>query len=250
VLQHFVDSSQTELQLLDATALLLSPVGELQHFYRRLLRHTGLELMPLDDAEQFLQWCGSQQQQKLDYLLLDEQFVQTDVALAGRLLRVVRRYFPEVQLLVMTTQPSLWHELTTTLQLRLLLKPLVNTLLQQALVSKNTGIFAFEARKIWLYQPNSLQYWFEEQQLLALGYQVQKVSNIEKLSGLSANDLVLVPSTLQADLELNNCRALILWTCQTCGQLAGVQHGWLVGQGACALSRQLFVLLSSRKYAE
>ncbi len=250
VLQHFVDSSQTELQLLDATALLLSPVGELQHLYRRLLRHTGLELMPLDDAEQFLQWCGSQQQHKLDYLLLDEQFVQADVALAGRLLHVVRRYFPEIQLLVMTTQPGLWHELATTLQLRLLLKPLVNTLLQQALVSKKSGIFAFGAQKIWLYQPDPLQYWFEEQQLLALGYQVQKVSNIEKLSGLSANDLVLVPSTLQADLALNNCRALILWTCQTCDQLAGVQHGWLVGQGACALSRQLFVLLSSRKYAE
>jgi len=249
-LQQIGEGSQTELHLLDATALLLSPTGELQHLYRRLLRHTGLELMPLDDAAQFMQWCASQQQQKLDYLLLDEQFVNGDVALAEQLLRVVRRYFPQVQLLVITAQPMQWRDLVVALQLRLLQKPLVNTLLQQALMAQVAGVFAFRPQKVWLYQPDPLQYWFQEQQLLTLGYQVQKVSECLQLSGLSAIDLVLVPATLQADVNLSNCRASILWTCQTFSQVSAVRHGWLVGQGACALSRHLFVLISSRKLVE
>ena len=248
VLQHAEEGVQTELQLVDATALLLSPTGELQHLYRRLLRHTGLELMPLDDAEQFMNWCASQQQQKLDYLLLDELFVRNDVALAQKLLQIVRRYFPQVQLLVITAQPTQWRELVAPLQLRLLLKPLVNKLLQQALLSAEPGIFAFKPQKVWLYQPESLQYWFQEQQLLALGYQVLRVSERKQISGLSANDLVLIPSTLQADEDLNNCRALVLWTCQTFSELCAVQHGWLVGQGTSALSRQMFVLISSRQF--
>lgn len=247
VLQHAEEGSQTELQLVDATALLLSPSGELQHLYRRLLRHTGLELMPLDDAEQFMNWCASQQQQKLDYLLLDELFVRNDVTLAQKLLQIVRRYFPQVQLLVITAQPAQWRELVAPLQLRLLLKPLVNKLLQQALVSTEPGVFAYKPQKVWLYQPESLQYWFQEQQLLALGYQVQRVSERKQISGLSAHDLVLIPSTLQADEDLNNCRALVLWTCQTFSELCAVQHGWLVGQGTSALSRQMFVLISSRQ---
>lgn len=247
VLQHAEEGCQTELQLVDATALLLSPSGELQHLYRRLLRHTGLELMPLDDAEQFMNWCASQQQQKLDYLLLDELFVRNDVTLAQKLLQIVRRYFPQVQLLVITAQPAQWRELVAPLQLRLLLKPLVNKLLQQALVSTEPGVFAYKPQKVWLYQPESLQYWFQEQQLLALGYQVQRVSERKQISGLSANDLVLIPSTLQADEDLNNCRALVLWTCQTFSELCAVQHGWLVGQGTSALSRQMFVLISSRQ---
>lgn len=250
VLLHVDEGSQTELQLVDATALLLTPSGELQHLYRRLLRHTGLELMPLDDAEQFMQWCALQQQQKLDFLLLDELFVRNDVTLAEKLLRIVRRYFPQTQLLVITAQPTQWRELISTLQLRLLLKPLVNTLLQQALMAGEPGLFAFKPQKVWLYQPESLQYWFQEQQLLTLGYQVQRVSERKQLSGLSANDVVLVPSTLQADEDLSNCRAFILWTCQSFSEFSAVQHGWLVGQGASALSRQLFVLISSRQFAE
>ena len=113
-----------------------------------------------------------------------------------------------------------------------------------------SGLFAFRPQKVWLYQPESLQYWFQEQQLLTLGYQVQKVSQSTQLSGLSANDLVLLPSTLQADVNVNNCRAAMLWTCQTHQQLVAMPHSWLVGQGASALSRQLFVLISSRKLVE
>lgn len=250
VLQPAPAEHQPDLQQKDASALLLSPVGELQHLYRRLLRHTGIKLMPLDDATQFMQWCAAQQQQQLDYLLLDEQFVNADISLADKMLQVVRRYFPQVRLLVITAQPILWRSLVATLQLRLLQKPLVNTLLKQALISENAGLFAFRPQKVWLYQPESLQYWFQEQQLLTLGYQVQKVSQSTQLSGLSANDLVLLPSTLQADVNVNNCRAAMLWTCQTHQQLVAMPHSWLVGQGASALSRQLFVLLSSRKLVE
>jgi hypothetical protein len=250
VLQQAPAEHQPNLQQDDASALLLSPVGELQHLYRRLLRHTGIKLMPLDDATQFMQWCASQRQQQLDYLLLDEQFVNADISLADKLLQVVRRYFPQVRLLVITAQPILWRSLVVTLQLRLLQKPLVNTLLKQALISENAGLFAFRPQKVWLYQPESLQYWFQEQQLLTLGYQVQKVSQSTQLSGLSANDLVLLPSTLQADVNVNNCRAAMLWTCQTHQQLVAMPHSWLVGQGASALSRQLFVLISSRKLVE
>ncbi len=244
VMQQDKRRTQSDLQFVDATALLLTPTGELQHLYRRLLRHTGLELMPLDDAEQFITWCASQQQQTLDYLLLDELFVSNDVALAQKLLLIVRRHFPQVHLLVITAQPTEWRDLMGPLQLRLLLKPLVNTLLQQALLSSEPGIFAYKPQKVWLYQPDSLQYWFQEQQLLALGYQVQKVSEPKQLSGLSANDVVLIPATLQADENVNQCPALLLWTCQTYTELCAVQHGWLVGQGANALSRQMFVLLS------
>lgn len=234
------ESTQPDIQLIDATALLLSPSGELQHRYKRLLRHTGLALVPLDDAPQFVQWCTQQQQQPLDYLLLDEQFVGGDLGLAEQLLRIVRRYFPDIQLLVMTTTPDKWQSLQTELRLRVLQKPLVNARLQQALLVVGGGVCLAPVQHVWLYQPEPLQYWFQEQQLRELGNLVQKITNLAELVELSAHDIVLLPISLQAEREVASCPAQKLWTCQTFDQMATAEHCWLVGQGAAALSRALF----------
>ena len=44
-------------------------------------------------------------------MLIDEDFVKSDLALAGKIAAVVRRYFPEVQVLLVVRQPQQWQAL-------------------------------------------------------------------------------------------------------------------------------------------
>lgn len=231
----------TAAEPLTGSAMLLCPPGEAQQLYRRLLRQSGLDLLPMDDASQLLQWCESSPQE-LSKMLIDEDFVQSDLLLAGKIAAVVRRYFPDVQVLLVVRQPAQWLELAQTEQLFLLAKPLTPLTLSAAFQSSDIGIVAGRTARVWLYQPDPLQYWWVEQQLLTLHYQVQKLTQWPELSGDVNHDYYCLPWSLRHDLSTNgSLPQFVLWYQET--PLTEHPAGspvWVTTDGCAALSRHLY----------
>lgn len=201
-----------ELLLVDGSAMLLCPAGPVQQQYSRLLRQTGLLLMPLDDPQQFIQWCAAQQSQKLDFLLLDDGFVQQDVALAAQIFGIVRRYFPATSLLLFVADATRWQAMASEHQLHLIEKPVLPYVLQQALQTAQAGIFTPATKRVWLYQPDALQYWYQEQQLLAQGYQVLEVTSWPTLPECGADDVLVLPLTERVMLSERIDESKVVWT--------------------------------------
>lgn len=206
-------SPRAELQWVDGAAMLLCPAGTAQQVYSRLLRQMGLSLVPLDDAEQFLHWCSTQQQHKLDFLILDEGFVQQDTALAGKIVAVVRRYFPTAGLLILVREPASWLALQQELQVQLLEKPLLPEALSLALQSDESRTVRPFTRHVWLYQPDSLQYWYQEQQLQGQGYRVSQIQSWPELPRYSADELLMLPLTERVMLSERVDEHQVIWTC-------------------------------------
>lgn len=235
-----------ELLLVDGSAMLLCPAGPAQQHYSRLLRQTGLLLMPLDDPQQFVQWCAAQQQQSLDYLLLDEAFVRHDQALASQMFAIVRRYFPDATLVLFAADAKQWSALVETLQLHIVEKPVLPVVLQQALQSTTAGIFAPTSKGVWLYEPDSLQYWYQEQQLITQGFSVMPVTTWPQLPDCSADELLLLPLTER--VMLSDCvdELKVVWTC-TESVLVDTSlpsmHVWPVDLGGAELSHVIYQAL-------
>lgn len=237
-----VHRAAVDLQLVDGAAMLLCPAGEAQQTYSRMLRRTGLTLVPLDDAEQFLNWCAAGQQ-ALDYLILDEGFVQQDNELAGKIAAVVRRYFPTAALLFLVREAASWTALQHELQLQLLEKPVLPETLSLALQSSESAIFRPFTRRVWLYQPDSLQYWYQEQQLQYQGYLVLQISTWPELPAYSADDLLMLPLTERVMLSERIDEHQVIWTCpeqMLVDDLAAELLVWPVELGGVELSHLLY----------
>ncbi|OBP16602.1 hypothetical protein A5320_04190 [Rheinheimera sp. SA_1] len=227
------------------SAMLLCPPGEAQQLYRRLFRQSGLDLLPMDDASQLLQWCESSPQE-LSKMLIDEDFVQSDAALAGKIAAVVRRYFPDVQVLLVVRQPQQWLSLAQSEQLFLLAKPLTPLVLTRAFHSTSAGIVTGQKAKIWLCQPDPLQYWWIEQQLHNLHYQVQGVTRWPELPGDLQQDYYCLPWTLHEQLASNQALPRFVVWClgneqaPSQSQLQESHPLWPMADGGAALSRHLY----------
>jgi hypothetical protein len=228
---------------LTGSAMLLCPPGEAQQLYRRLLRQSGLDLLPMDDASQLLRWCESSPQE-LSKMLIDEDFVQSDLLLAGKIAAVVRRYFPDVQVLLVVRQPQQWLELAQTEQLFLLAKPLTPMVLASAFQSSTAGIVTADKATVWLSQPDPLQYWWIEQQLLSLHYQVQNLAQWSALPGDLQQDYYCLPAVLQQELSASGTLPQYVLWCQGAEPAPGAAcHPiWEMAQGGAALSRHLYQL--------
>jgi len=228
-------------EVLTGSAMLLCPPGEAQQLYRRLLRQSGLDLLPMDDASQLLQWCESSPQE-LSKMLIDEDFVQADLLLAGKIAAVVRRYFPDVQVLLVVRQPAQWLELAQTEQLFLLEKPLTPLTLTTAFQSSNPGIVVGYRAKVWLYQPDPLQYWWVEQQLLSLHYQVHSLAQWPELPGDLRQDYYCLPWSLRQEPIANDALPqFVLWYqgAEVAEHVAD-HPVWGMADGCAALSRHLY----------
>lgn len=233
-------ATATTAEPLAGSAMLLCPPGEAQQLYRRLLRQSGLDLLPMDDASQLLQWCESSPQE-LSKMLIDEDFVKSDLLLAGKIAAVVRRYFPDVQVLLMVRQPQQWLDFAQSERLFLLAKPLTPITLATAFQSNTAGIVVGRKAKIWLYQPDPLQYWWIEQQLQSLHYQVQTVTRWPEIPGDLTRDYYCLPWSLREEITAKTAQPeRVLW-CK--GAEEGPQQVlhpvWRMADGSAALSRQL-----------
>jgi len=232
----------SELQLIDGAALLLCPAGDAQQLYRRMLKQTGLALMPLDDAAQFMQWCSEQNDAQLDYLILDEAFINADQQIATQVFQVVRRYFPQLALLVLVTQPEQWQALQLSFQLRLISKPVLSGALQQALVATEGAEFGPQVRRVWLTPANTVDGWVLQQVLSQLGYQPMTLLPEQSLP---RNELLMLPlenSTMwQGQLKQ---QPLLWYTAQQVAidALEESQLVWTQSQGLAMLSQRLFQL--------
>ncbi|RVU33475.1 hypothetical protein EOE67_16580 [Rheinheimera riviphila] len=229
------------VEVLTGSAMLLCPPGAAQQLYRRLFRQSGLDLLPMDDASQLLQWCESSPQE-LSKMLIDEDFVQADAALAGKIAAVVRRYFPEVQVLLVVRQPQQWLALAQSEQLFLMAKPLTPQVLTSAFQSSAAGIISGKKANIWLCQPDPLQYWWIEQQLHNLHYQVQPVTPSAALPGDLQRDYYCLPCSRYEELNANGTLPqFVLWCQGTELVSAGTSHPlWVMAEGSAALSRHLY----------
>ncbi len=236
-----LQSAAETVDALAGSAMLLCPPGEAQQLYRRLLRQAGLDLLPMDDASQLLQWCESSPQE-LSKMLIDEDFVQSDLALAGKIAAVVRRYFPDVQVLLVVRQPQQWLELARNEQLFLLAKPLTPTVLTHAFQASTAGLVTGQKAKIWLCQPDPLQYWWIEQQLLNLHYLVQQVTHSSALPGDFQQDYYCLPCSMYAEFQSNGTLPqYVLWSQGTeSASVVGNHLLWNMADGSAALSRHLY----------
>lgn len=163
----------TEVQFVDATALLLCQAGALQQQYCRQLRQAGLNLLPLDDASQFISWCAEHPQQQLDYMLLDDSAVRADPALVSQVATVVRRYFPAVTLLLLASEPARYLSLCDSVALRVVAKPALTPTLLQALQATAAAVFRAHPVELQLYCTQPMQVLLLQQQLQSLGYPSQ-----------------------------------------------------------------------------
>lgn len=232
---------QSQVAPLEGSAMLLCPPGEAQQLYRRLFKQAGLDLLPLDDASQLLQWCESSPQQ-LSKMLIDEDFVQADTALAGKIASVVRRYFPNVQVLVVVRQPQQWLEVSKTEQLFIVAKPLTPLVLTQAFAAHAPGIVSTQQAKVWLYQPDPLQYWWIEQQLHSLHYQVARVMKPSELPGDVQKDVYCLPWSIHDDLIANgSLPTFMVWSHDHTAVLQNTsQLIWAMSEGGAVLSQYLY----------
>lgn len=234
--------ASVELQLVDGAALLLCPPGDAQQLYRSLLKQTGLALMPLDDAEQFLQWCSAQADARLDYLILDEAFIKADQQIASQVFQVVRRYFPQLALLVLVRQPQQWQALQQQFQLRLISKPVLRSAMQQALVANDAASLMPGPRDVWYEAGNAMDTWLLETELTQLGYRPRPLMAEQSLP---TRELLLLPlenfSAWQQQLQQH---PLLWYTVQPIAidTLEQDQLVWTPGQGLAVLSQRLFQL--------
>lgn len=233
---------EVELQLVDGSALLLCPAGEAQQLYRRTLKQTGLALMPLDDAEQFMQWCSVQNDARLDYLILDENFINADLQIAARVFQIVRRYFPQLVLIVLAREPQQWQALLEEFQLRVISKPVCSSGLQQALIADKAQVLQPHRPTIWLEATDSLADWTLRQQLLQLGYAPAVLT-----VGAELPEQALLMLTLESrttwDKQLKQ-QAVLWYTSQPVALDAQANEllVWTSEQGIALLSRRLFQL--------
>ncbi|MBU2224701.1 MAG: hypothetical protein KKB00_11755 [Gammaproteobacteria bacterium] len=228
--------------LVTGSAMLLCPQGEGQQLYRRLLKQSGLDLLPMDDASQLLQWCESSPQE-LSKMLIDEDFMQSNQALAGKIAAVVRRYFPEVQVLLIVRQPQQWLELALREQMFLLVKPMTPRLLIEAFHRSSTGIVTMSAATIWLWQPDPLQYWWIEQQLLSLNVEVKTIAKLQELPGNLQHDYYCLPWSYHDQLTSDGVLPqFVVWSAEAAPEsipLVSSHQLWMMVDGSSALSRHL-----------
>ena len=227
--------------LTDGAALLLCPAGDAQQLYRRMLRQSGLALMPLDDAAQFMQWCSQQSTAQLDYLLLDEAFIKADLAVAAQVFTVVRRYFPALTLVVLVREPEVWQTLQQQFGLRLVGKPVLAQSLQHALVSQTAAVFQGASPQLWLQAPQPLENWQLRQLMQQLGYQVNSWQPEMPLPG---DAILLLPLELQARWPADSHQRVLWYTDEPVAvtDIAQSQDVWTFAQGVAGLSQRLFQL--------
>lgn len=233
--------TQPDWQLTDGAALLLCPAGDAQQLYRRMLKQSGLALMPLDDAAQFMQWCSQQSTAQLDYLLLDEAFIKADLAVAAQVFTVVRRYFPALTLIVLVRQPELWLGLQQQFALRLVAKPVLAQSLQHALVATTAAVFQHEPPQLWLQAPQPLENWQLRQMAQQLGYQVNSWQPGEQLP---EDGILLLPLELLAEWAAGEQQRVLWYTSAPVAvtDIAQSQDVWTFAQGLSGLSQRLFQL--------
>ena len=231
-----------ELQLVDGAALLLCPPGDAQQLYRRMLKQTGLALMPVDDAAQFLQWCSAQNDARLDYLILDESFINTDLQIASQVFQVVRRYFPQLALLVLVRDPAQWEVLRHDFQLRVISKPVLSAALQQALIATDAVVLSPEPTKVWLETNNSIEDWLLQQQLIQLGFEP---ATLQPGMALPEHGLVMLMLENQSMWQHQLKQQPVLWYTTQPVAIDAVEHEqlvWTFEQGPAVLSQRLFQL--------
>lgn len=232
----------SELQLVDGAALLLCPPGDAQQLYRRMIKQTGLALMPLDDAAQFMQWCSVQNDARLDYLILDESFINADLQIAAQVFQVVRRYFPQLSVLVLVRDPLLWLDLQQQFQLRLVVKPVLSQDLQQALLVQEAVVLRPVAWPVFFEANDPIEDWLLQQQLTGLGF-VPVL--LEPEQQLPANSLLMLRLENRARWQPHLQQRSILWYTAQPIALEGdedEQLVWTFSQGLASLSQRLFQL--------
>lgn len=232
-----------ELQFVDATALFLCPAGPVQQCYSRQLRQCGLNLLPLDDAAQFVHWCNEHPQQQLDYLILDDSVIRREPALMAQVSAIVRRYFPAVTQLLLAANPATWQPLSAELALRVVAKPLTKSSLMQALQADSGGIFATPAVLVHVYCDQPLQGVFLQQVLLSLGY--RPLLHDLQQSDFSAGALCLLP----VSVSVPTTSAAVLYYSQQEVEYTGSHDLWVFANGPAALSEHLFNL-QHKKFIE
>jgi len=226
-------------------AMLLCPPGFLQQHYQQLLQQAGLELLPLDDSQQLLQWCAGPLL-PLDKLIIDEGFVKSDPHLALKVAQVVRRYFPEVQVLLTVSKPERWHQLQQ--ELVLLAKPCTWLSLQQAFV-QSTGLVRLPRPKVWLYLPDPLELWWLEQMCQQLGFDAVAISHWPQLPGELQQDCYCLPWLCQPELSGPVLPTRLLWCLPEASMATEPVLGWRLSDGPGLLSEKLFQLLSQSTVA-
>jgi len=227
-------------------AMLLCPPGLLQQNYQQLLQQAGLELLPLDDSQQLLQWCAGTPL-PLDKLIIDEGFVKSDPHLALKVAQVVRRYFPQVQVLLTVSKPERWQQLQQ--ELVLLAKPCTWLSLQQAFVQA-TGLVRLQRPKVWLYLPDPLELWWLEQMCQQLGFEALAINHWPQLPGELQQDCYCLPWQSQPELSGPVLPTRLLWClAETAAPAAEPVLGWRLSDGPALLSEKLFQLLSQSTVA-
>ncbi len=226
-------------------AMLLCPPGVLQQHYQQLLQQAGLELLPLDDSQQLLQWCAGPLL-PLDKLIIDEGFVKSDPHLALKVAQVVRRYFPEVQVLLTVSKPQRWQQLQQ--ELVLLVKPCTWLALQQAFV-QSSGLVRLPRPKVWLYLPDPLELWWLEQMCQQLGFDAEAISHWPQLPGELQQDCYCLPWLCQPELSGPVLPTRLLWCLPETPMVTEPVLGWRLSDGPGLLSEKLFQLLSQSTVA-
>jgi hypothetical protein len=222
------------------SAMLLCPPGASQQVSRRLLKQAGLDLLPMDDASQLLNWCESSPQE-LSKMLIDEEFVNSDTALTGKIAAVVRRYFPDVQILLLVRQPQRWLEIANDAQVLVLAKPLTSIMLHQAFQARTFGLVSSHKATVWLCQPDPLQYWWIEQQLLHLHYRVLPLTSLPEWQGDVTKDVYCLPWSLSTELVANGeVPEYVLWFQESAVAQTTESQIWVVRDGGAALSQFLY----------
>lgn len=239
----------TTLPKLQGRAMLLCPSGASQQLYNRMLRQLGFDLLPMDDTSQLLQWCNDAEQQ-LEQLVIDESFAGGDITLVGKIATVVRRYFPQVRILLCVRQPADWQQMAGAVQL--LAKPVLVPQLAAALLSHSTGEVRLPRRKVWLYQPEPLLLWWLEQQMLTLPYETGLIEHWPELPGDVQHDVYCVAAVSGSELDGKAKPALLLW-CTNQPDAAKLETGtelfWHMSEGAAKLSLNLYHLIARHEQA-
>jgi hypothetical protein len=222
-------------------AMLLCPSGVVQQHYQQLLLQAGLELLPLDDSQQLMQWCAGKPL-PLDKLVIDEVFVKSDPHLAFKVAQVVRRYFPQVQVLLAMSQPERWLQLQQ--ELVLIPKPCTWLVLQQAFLQQQ-GLVRLQRPKVWLYLPDPLELWWLQQMCHQLGVDATPITSWPQLPGDMQQDGYCLPWELHLDLSGPVLPARLLWClpAQSSADIAPTDS-WHMTDGPAALSEKLYQRLT------
>lgn len=234
-----------ELLSLQGRAMLLCPTGVEQQAYQQLLQSAGLELLPLDDSQQLLEWCSTHAL-PLDFLLIDEHFVKLDAHLAVKVAHVVQRYFPAVQIYLAVTQPERWE--LAAKELCILPKPVHGLLLQHA-QSMRFGVVHLRKPTVWIYLADRLELWWLEQMCQQLTVDVQLIESWPQLPGDLQHDCYCLPASANTESLLHEVPRHVLWVHShpyTSDASEVFQH-WSLNSGPAVLSQQLYrVLLAAQ----